>query len=112
MTNFKTKWSKVEFKTYLLLYCANADYVETEEEKELITSRVNKFLLKTIHKEFDKDNDYQRIQKIIHTANRYNYSHKETDILLEKMKELFFPEGQDMGTLEKNMFRGLKHLLS
>jgi hypothetical protein len=112
MSDFKTQWSKVEFKTYLLLYCANADYVETEEEKELITSRVNKDILKNIHKEFDKDNDYQRIQKIIHTANSFGYTHKEADVLLDKMKELFFPEGHDMGTLEENMFRGLKHLLS
>ena len=38
MSDFKTQWTKVEFKTYLLLYCAHADYVETEEEKEMILS--------------------------------------------------------------------------
>ena len=112
MKDFETNWSRVEFKTYLLLYCANADYVETEEEKLLITSRVSSELLKKIHKIFDKDNDYQRIQKISHTAKSFGYTHKEVDVLLEKMKELFFPEGDDMGSLEENMFRGLKHLLA
>ena len=112
MKDFETKWTKVEFKAYLLLYCAHADYVETEEEKLLITSRVSTKLLKTIHNEFDKDNDYQRIQKIVHSANSFGYTHKEVDVLLERVKELFFPEGHDMGTLEKNMFRGLKHLLA
>jgi len=112
MKNFETKWSKVEFKAYLLLYCAHADYIETEEEKLLITSRVSNQLLKKIHREFDLDNDYQRIQKIAHTANVYGYTHKEADVLLAKMKDLFFPEGHDMGELEKNMFRGLKHLLA
>lgn len=112
MANFETNWTKVEFKTYLLLYCAHADYIETEEEKELLISRVDKDMLKTMHAEFNKDNDYQHIQKISHTAERLGYSHKEADALLEKMKTLFFPEGHDMGTLEENMFRGLKHLLA
>ena len=112
MKNFETNWSRVEFKTYLLLYCAHADYVETEDEKALITSKVSPELLKKLHKEFDKDNDYQRIQKIAHTANHFGYTEKEADVLLEKMRALFFPEGHDMGSLEKNMFRGLKHLLA
>jgi hypothetical protein len=112
MKNFETNWTKVEFKTYLLLYCANADYVETEEEKELLISRVDKDVLKKIHSEFNNDNDYQHIQKISHTAKRLGYTHKEVDVLLDKMKDLFFPKGHDMGTLEENMFRGLKHLLA
>ena len=112
MKDFETNWSRVEFKTYLLLYCAHADYVETEEEKALITSKVSAELLKKIHKEFDKDNDYQRIQKIAHSANSFGYTEKEADILLDKMKTLFFPDAEDMGRLERNMFRGLKHLLA
>ena len=112
MSNYTTEWSRVEFKAYLLLYFANADYVETEEEKELMLSRIDEDILKRIHKEFDKDNDYQHIQKIINTADRYEYTHDKANILLDKMKGLFFPEGHDMGTLEENMFRGLKHLLS
>jgi uncharacterized protein (DUF2225 family) len=112
MSDFETKWSKIEFKTYLLVYCANADYVETEEEKEIIMSKVQKEVLKKIHKEFDNDNDYQRIQKIVHTANRFSYTHEKADVLLEKMKGIFFPKGYDMSSLEANMFRGLKHLLS
>jgi len=111
MKDFETNWTRVEFKTYLLLYCAHADYVETEEEKSLITSRVSPQLLKKIHKEFDTDNDYQRIQKILNTANYFGYTAKEAGVLLDKMKTLFFPEGEDMGILEENMFRGLKHLL-
>ncbi len=110
MSEFTTDWTRVEFKTYLLLYCANADYIESEEEKELIKSRVNKDILKRIHKEFDKDNDYQQIQKITDTAERFGYTNAKADELLNKMKDLFFSD-EDMGELEQNMFRGLKHLL-
>lgn len=111
MNDFTTQWSRVEFKTYLMLYCANADFIETEDEKEIIQSRVHKDILKHIHKEFDKDNDYQRIQKIVNTAERFGYTKDKVDELLSKLKELFFKD-HDMDILEKNMFRGLKHLLT
>jgi hypothetical protein len=31
--SFDTVWTREEFKAYLLLYAANANYFETEEEK-------------------------------------------------------------------------------
>lgn len=31
----ETNWTKAEFKAYLLAYCAQTDYIETEEEKTL-----------------------------------------------------------------------------
>lgn len=59
-----TNWSHEELKAYLLFYCANADYIETEEEIELIKSKVDMNTYKNIHSEFKRDNDYQQIQKI------------------------------------------------
>lgn len=112
MSNFETNWTKVEFKTYLLLYFANADFVETEDEKELITSRVDEKVLKKIHKEFDNDSDYARIQKIANSATKFGYTNKNAEKLLNKIKTLFFSEDHDFGILEENMFRGLKHILT
>jgi len=110
MEKFKTEWTRVEFKTYLMLYCANADFIESEDEKDIIQSKVDKNILKHIHKEFDNDNDYQRLQKIIHTAERYGYTKDKAEELLSKLKILFF-EDHNMGILEENMFRALKRLL-
>ena len=36
MSEIKTNWSKPEFKAYLMLYAANANYFESEEEVEMI----------------------------------------------------------------------------
>lgn len=112
MSEFSTKWSKTEFKTYLLLYFVNADFIESKEEKEVLKSKVNPDTLKNIHKEFDQDNDYQRIQKIIDTAERYNYTKENAIELLEKMKQLFFEKDSELGVLEENLLRGLSKLLT
>jgi leucyl-tRNA synthetase len=41
MSEYSTKWSKEELEAYLLFYCANADFIETDEEKKFIHSKVS-----------------------------------------------------------------------
>ncbi len=111
MEGFGTNWSRHEFKAYLMLYCAHADFIETPEEKEIIKSKISEDTYNNIHKEFDKDNDYQSLQKILSTLKRFEYSHEQVDVLLNKMKELFLSDGE-YDTVEQNLYLGLKHLLS
>jgi len=110
MESYNTDWSREEFKAYLMLNCANADYIETEEEKDLILSKVDKTTYKRIHKEFDKDNDYIRLQKIASTAKRFGYTKDKIDVLLERMKELFMQDHK-FNAYEEYMYKGLKRIL-
>ncbi|HZW76914.1 MAG TPA: hypothetical protein VFF21_01260 [Flavobacteriaceae bacterium] len=110
MENFETNWTQEELQAYMFLYCAHADFVVTEEEKDFIKSRIGKDDYKAIQKEFNQDNDYQRIQKIDHTISRFNYSKEEIEQLLQNIKNLFLSDGE-MDILEQNIFRGLQHLL-
>ena len=48
MENLKLSWTKVEFMAYLLIYAAQINQIETEEEKEFIGSRFDSKLLKKI----------------------------------------------------------------
>ena len=105
-----TNWSKAEFKAYLLLFCANADFIESEEEKEFIKSKIDTETYNRIHKEFDADNDYQGIQKIMWTAKKHDYSKEQIDVLMEDIKVLFLSDGE-YDTLERNLMIGLKRLL-
>lgn len=107
---FATNWTKKEFKAYVLLYAANANFFETEEEKEIILSSVDPFLYKEIHKELDRDNDYQSIQKILYNIEKYSYS-KESLHLLIKDIELVFDADRHRDVLEDNFLIGLKKLL-
>ena len=81
MEDFSTNWSDSEFHTYVLLSCAHADFIESNEERELIKSKVSESEYKHIHKEFDTDNDYASLQKIMATAKRLEYSSEEIDQL-------------------------------
>ena len=110
MEEFTTLWSREEFKAYILLYCAYANFVETEAEKEYIKSKVGEEKYQKIHREFDGDNDYQRIQKIQATVERFNYSKNEIDRLFENIKKMFLTDGP-VDILEENIYRGLQHLL-
>lgn len=106
---YQTDWSRDELKAYVLLYCAHADFVESTAEKKLIIDKVGKEKYEAIHKEFDKDNDYQSIQKIQATLDRFDYSKEEIDELFAEIKEIFLADGQ-YETLERNIEMVLQHL--
>jgi hypothetical protein len=110
MEEFKTDWTREELKAYILLYCANANFIETKAEKDFIKEKVGEEKYRKIHNEFDKDNDYQQIQKIEHTVERYNYNKSEIERLFEDIKRLFLSDGS-IDILEQNIYRGLQHLL-
>lgn len=110
MEDFTTTWTHEELKGYILLYCAHADFNVSKEEKEYIKSRVGDKKFEKIRKEFEIDNDYQQIQKIHTTIERFNYSKEEIDEAFRSIKQLFLVDGE-MDILEQNIYRGLKQLL-
>jgi hypothetical protein len=85
--------------------------LETNKEKNIIISKVDMNTFQKIHNEFDKDNDYQSIQKIISGLKEHNYSKMDIDLLFADIKGLFFADGE-FDPLEKNMFRLLKKILN
>jgi len=109
-TTNTTDWTREEFEAYLLFYCANADFVETEEEKKLIHSKVSDNAYNKMHAEFEADNDYQSIQKIIHTAERFELSKNELDGLFQEINQVFLSDGK-MDMMEREIFIGLKRIL-
>ena len=111
MSTLETQWSKQELTAYILLFCSHANYHETESEIATIESIVGEETVKKMHREFDKDNDYKRIEKIRSTVDRYDYSTEDIDALFEDIKSVFMADGE-YDTLEQNLYRGLKHLIA
>ncbi len=109
MQEMVTNWTKEEFKAYLLLYAANADQIETAEEKEFILSTVDKQTYENIHIEFDGDNDYQSIQKLMAAAKKFDYSKDDLELLMEDLKNLFLSDGI-FSSYEHNLLATLKML--
>ena len=104
-------WTKEELVAYVLLFAANSDFTEDKDEKELILSKVDKSTYKSINKEFQKDNDFQSIQKILAGLKMHNYSKSDMDILFTDIKALSLADGI-YDSIERHMFANLKRLLS
>jgi len=110
MMNYSSNWTKEELVAYILLYMANTDFVESNTEKNIIISIVNMNTFQKIHDEFDNDNDYQSLQKIISGLKQHNYSKDDIDALFVDIKLLFLSDGE-YDILEQNMFLYLKKIL-
>ena len=58
-------WTRDELVAYILLFAANSDFKEDNHERNVIISKVDMQTFQEIHDEFDNDNDYQSIKKIM-----------------------------------------------
>ena len=105
-----TNWTKEELKIYTLIYCANANFSESKFEIDFIKSKIQTSDFEKIHDEFEKDNDYQSIQKIQSSIKDHGYTNDSIDTLLKEIKALFL-SGNEYDILEQNLYRGLSHIL-
>jgi hypothetical protein len=110
MSDVNVNWDKEQFKAYLLIFAANANFSESEEEKELILSKVDAEVYKLMHREFEKDNDYQRLEKILFCVDKFGLSKDDLSQLRAEVKQVINAEGHH-DELEDNMFLYLKKLL-
>lgn len=110
MKEFNTGWTKEELKIYTLIYCANADYFESQFEINYIKSKVKKSNFDKIYAEFKSDNDFTRIQKINQTVKTLGYTNEEKDLLFDEMRELFLTDGK-YHSLEQNLHKALNNII-
>lgn len=110
MSNTKPNWSKEDLRIYILIYCAKADFNESNIEVDFIKSKLQNSDYDKLHAEFEADNDYQSIQKIQAALNYHGYSEKEVNSLFTEIKALFLSDGK-YDQLEQNLLLGLKRIL-
>ncbi|MAB47579.1 MULTISPECIES: hypothetical protein [Winogradskyella] len=102
-------WTRDELVAYILLFAANSDFKEDNKERNIIISKVDMKTFSEIHEEFDKDNDYQSIQKIMTSLRQHNYDRDDVEVLLADIKTLFFSDGK-FNINERNMLKSLERL--
>jgi CRISPR/Cas system endoribonuclease Cas6 (RAMP superfamily) len=93
MKTDKNHWTRHEFKAYLLLYAANADLDLQWEEKQLILSKTNGAQFYQVLDIFQKDNDYERIERIQSFRHLYFSSEKESEDLIREVLNLLNSDG-------------------
>lgn len=104
-------WTKQELVAYILLYVAHSDLKETREEHEYILSRVDTETYQHIKSEFDADNDYQSITKIVDAVKSSPAYSNHPDELFADIKLMAFADGK-MDQMEFAIYNSLKKILS
>ncbi|MEO1032113.1 MAG: hypothetical protein AAFX55_11945 [Bacteroidota bacterium] len=102
-------WTRDELVAYILLFAAHSDFKEDNRERDVIISKVDMNTFQEIHDEFDRDNDYQSIQKIMTSLRQHNYDKDDVETLLADIKTLFFSDGE-FNVNERNMLKALERL--
>ena len=109
MEAVKLAWSYDQFKAYVLIFAAESNQVITKEEKEYIEDQFDSLLVKTVHKEINQDNDFQRIQKIMGYIEQNNLSKTDLDELLKEIQTIYQSDGK-FDLVEQGIFQFLEKL--
>jgi len=110
MKNNQLKWSKTELKIYILLLCANADSVQTDEEINLIKTKIDSKKFEKIFKEFSSDTEDESLEKIQDNIGSQEYSNKEIYQLRKDMHEIFYTD-KKFKMMERNLDRILENMI-
>ena len=103
-------WTLDQFKAYLLLSAAHADFGESSEEHQFIENKVDAETLASITEEFQKDSDFQRIEKLKESAKALALTQDQLDGLVSEMTGLFKTDG-NFDQMEKNFLMMTKHII-
>ena len=103
-------WTKEEFKAFLLLFAAQTNFIETQEEIEYIESKFPNEIINRTRKEINKLNDYQKSEIIVNQIKSNEYVQSDLDEILLEIKELNKSDGV-FDSLEQSMFSMLEKLL-
>ncbi len=104
-------FTKQQLVAYILLYIANIDLKESNSERNYIMSRVDRNVFDDIYKEFNNDNDYQSITKIVDGVNSEDSYKNNPDELFADIKLMAFADGK-MDQMEHAIYNSLKKILS
>ena len=103
-------WTKEEFKAFLLLFAAQTNFIETQEEIEYIESKFPNEIINRTRKELNKLYDYLNSAIIVNQKKSNEYVQSDLDEILLEIKELYKSDGV-FDSLEKSMFYMLEKLL-
>ena len=103
-------WTKEEFKAFLLVFAAQTNFIETQEEIEYIESKFPNEIINRTRKEINKLNDYQKSEIIVNQIKSNEYVQSDLDEILLEIKELYKSDGV-FDSLEQSIFSMLNRLL-
>lgn len=103
-------WSLEEFKAYMLLFAAHANFVETATERNYIISKIDSKIVDSICDEIINDSTSKRLEKIQEYIRYQKFSEENKASLIRDLKNVLFADGI-VDVFEKNVFSELQKLL-
>lgn len=103
-------WNQTEFTTFLLIYAAYADLEFTEDERQLILTKVSQETFDKMMAAYDEMTDFGKLQAIMDYKGLYYPTIERKKELLHQMAQLYNADGE-YSTLEKNLMLFLHKLL-
>ena len=103
-------WNYEEFRTYLLLYAANADLEFTTTEEEMILKTISPSSYQKVKNVYDNTNDYEHIQTILKYKGLYFPTADQAKELLDLLVKMFNIDG-NFSILERNCLMLLKKMI-
>lgn len=105
-----SNWTKEDFRVYLMFYAANVDLKISDTEIDVIEAKFDGERVNAIWREFDADNDFQRIQKIENHIKSNECSENDLSTFLDDTLKVFKADGH-FARIELATFNFLKKLL-
>ena len=103
-------WTFEDLKTFVLLYCANADLEETPEELRMISRDVSPERFEELTDFFVSNSDYDNLQAIVSLKSKYFPDPAGVERLVREMEALFRVDG-DYSYLEKIILTAVRRIL-
>ena len=110
MKNNHNNWTKDELKIYLLLLCAKADEVISQEELDMIKSKTTHKNFDEIYEEFLEDDESKSFDKICTAIGHLEYGDMELFELRQEIFELFMAD-HEFSPREKYLDRILDNII-
>jgi len=110
MKTAETHWSKEELKIYILLLCAKADKIESEEERQLIKVKTSDEIFDKINREFQNDDEDESLEKIQDVLEIHHYSELELCELKNEIQQIFAAD-RKIPMAESNLGRILENII-
>ena len=105
-----TEWNYLEFVTFLMIYASHVDMDFSEEEIKRISSSISEKTYQKMYNEFDSRSDFESLQIILNYKGLYYPTSERKNELLNKVKMLFFADG-DYSTMERELMHFFKKLM-
>lgn len=102
--------TKDEFRTYCLLFAADADFDITKQEIIAIGAKIDPEDFVRVYNWFEADSDADRVETIMANKVHYIKSDEDKALFLNDMKEVFFADGV-FDSVEKSIFFMLRKAL-